>query len=349
MYDIIFLGEDDVKWDKFKKEYPASHRVCKITAWTDLKKISFTNHFWIIWDNIEFISGYNLNDYRVSKWEEQYTHIFRNGKYYDGVALVSKKHFPSNREFNHRFFVHKKEIDVTLSNPKPFDIIFISYQEPTADENYQTLLERFPRAKRIHGVKGIHNAHIEAAKLSTTDMFWVVDADAIVEPTFNFEVDQFPEHDTYTKSIVRVWRSRNPINGLRYGYGGIKLLPKNLTINMDLSKPDMTTSISPSFTAMPEVSNITCINTDPFTAWKSAFRECVKLSSKTITGQVDRETEYRLSVWCSTGADKQYGEYAIKGAIAGKEFGTINKDNIDQLKLINDFDWLLTQFQSSFL
>jgi len=148
---------------------------------------------------------------------------------------------------------------------------------------------------------------------------------------------------------VRVWRSRNPINGLRYGYGGVKLLPKNLTINMDLSKPDMTTSISPSFTAMPEVSNITWINTDPFTAWKSAFRECVKLSSKTITGQVDRETEYRLSVWCSLGADKQYGEYAIKGAIAGKEFGTINKDNIDQLKLINDFDWLLTQFQSSFL
>jgi hypothetical protein len=176
-------------------------------------------------------------------------------------------------------------------------------------------------------------------------MFWVVDADAVVEPTFNFEVEQFPEHDTYTKSIVRVWRSRNPINDLEYGFGGVKLLPKQMTINMDLSKADMTTSISPSFKAMPEVSNITDINPDPFNAWKSAFRECVKLSSKTITGQVNEETEYRLQVWCTKGADRPYGEYAICGAQAGKEFGTVNKNNPDQLRLINDFDWLRSEFK----
>lgn len=344
MYDIIFLGQDDDRWKQFKEVYPNAHRVEHVADWKDLKKISLTNHFWIIWDNIEFQFTYNLNDYRIPKWEEQYTHIFRNGKYYDGAAIVSKKDYPSNREFNHRFFVHKKELDIELSKPKQFDIIFISYQEPTADENYQKLLERFPRAKRVHGVKGIHQAHIEAAKLSTTDLFWVVDADAIVEPSFNFEVPQFPEHDTYTKSIVRVWRSKNPINDLEYGFGGVKLLPKKLTINMDLSKPDMTTSISPSFKAVDTISNVTCINPDPFSAWKSAFRECVKLSSKTIIGQVSDETEYRLNVWCTKGADRPHGEYAIKGAIAGKEFGLKNKDNIEQLKLINDFDWLRQEF-----
>ncbi len=345
MYDIIFLGCNDERWQKFKSTYPNAHRVETVSSWEDLKKKAFTNHFWIIWDNVEFQFNYNLNDYRVSKWEEQYTHIFRNGKYHDGVALVSKKHYPANREFDYRFFVHKKEIDIEISKPKPFDIVFISYQEPNADENYSKLLERFPRAKRVHGVKGIHNAHIEAAKLSTTDMFWVVDADAIVNPAFNFEVDQFPEHDTYTKSIVHVWRSQNPINDLEYGFGGVKLLPKKMTINMDLSKPDMTTSISPSFKAVSVVSNITDINPDPFNAWKSAFRECVKLSSKTISGQVNEETEHRLHVWCTKGADRPYGEYAIKGAIAGKEFGTANKDNLDNLRLINDFDWLRSEFK----
>lgn len=347
MYDIIFLGQADDRWHKFKTAYPRAHRVEQGNSWNDLKKIALTNHFWIIWENIDFQFNYNLNDYRIPKWEEQYTHIFKNGIYYDGVALVSKKDYPSKREFDHRFFIHKKELDIELSKPKPFDIIFISYQEPNADENYAKLISRFPRAKRVHGVKGIHQAHIEAAKISSTDMFWVVDADAIVEPSFNFEVSQFPEHDSYTKSIVHVWRSRNPINDLEYGFGGVKLLPKKMTINMDLSKPDMTTSISPSFKAVSEVSNITCINPDPFNAWKSAFRECVKLSSKTITGQVNEETEYRLDVWCTKGADRQYGEYAIKGAIAGKAFGTANKDNIENLKLINDFDWLQTEFEKN--
>lgn len=346
MYDIIFLGQDDERWTKFKAAYPNAHRVEKVTDWKELKSISFTNHFWIIWDNIDFQFTYNLNDYRVPKWEEQYTHIFRNGKFYDGVALVSKKDYPSNREFNHRFFVHKKELDIELSKPKPFDIVFISYQEPDADKHYGELLERFPRAKRVHGVKGIHQAHIEAAKLSTTDLFWVVDADAIVDPNFKFEVPQFPEHDTYTKSIVRVWRSQNPINDLEYGFGGIKLLPKKMTINMDLSKPDMTTSISPSFKAVDEVSNITCINPDAFSAWKSAFRECVKLASRTIIGQVNDETEHRLTVWCTKGADRPFGEYAIKGAIAGKEFGIKNKNNIDQLQLINNFEWLRQEFKN---
>jgi phosphoribosylpyrophosphate synthetase len=33
------------------------------------------------------------------------------------------------------------------------------------------------------------------------------------------------------------------------------------------------------------VSNITAFNTDPYSTWKSAFRECVKLSSKIIDRQ----------------------------------------------------------------
>ena len=30
-----------------------------------------------------------------------------------------------------------------------------------------------------------------------------------------------------------VWRSKNPVNELVYGYGGVKLLPTKLTLDMD--------------------------------------------------------------------------------------------------------------------
>ena len=224
-----------------------------------------------------------------------------------------------------------------------YDIIFISYQEPTADKNFEALSKRFPRAQRVHGVKGIHQAHIVAAKNSFTKMFWVVDADAEILDSFNFD-HVVPKEDL---ECVHVWRSKNLINGLEYGYGGVKLLPKALTQHMDVSKPDMTTSISSLFKAMPEVSNITAFNTDPFNTWKSAFRECCKLASRTIDRQDDTETQQRLDAWCELNDDVPFGFYSYLGAEGGKSFGEHNKDNPQALKLINDFDWLQTQFDAA--
>ena len=143
---------------------------------------------------------------------------------------------------------------------------------------------------------------------------------------------------------MHVWRSRNPVNDLEYGYGGVKLLPKQLTINMDTSTPDMTTAISNKFKVVSEVSNITKFNTDPFSTWRSAFRECVKLSSKVIDRQESEETIERLDIWCTVGKDREYGEYAIDGANAGRLYGTENKDNPEALKKINDFNWLKKEF-----
>ena len=218
-----------------------------------------------------------------------------------------------------------------------YDIVFISYQEPSADENYAALKARFPMAKRVHGVKGIHQAHIKAAKKCFTKMCWIVDADAIILNNFNFDYG-VPEHQL---DHVHVWRSQNPVNDLVYGYGGVKLLPRKLTIDMDLTNPDMTTSISPHFIAVDKVANITAFNTDPFNTWKSAFRECAKLSSKIILRQNNEETEKRLDVWCTKGIEREYGDYALAGANAGRKFGIFNRNDIS---LINNFEWLHEQF-----
>lgn len=223
-----------------------------------------------------------------------------------------------------------------------YDIVMLTYDEPEREKNYQNLLRRFPTAKRVHGVKGIHQAHIEAAKAASTEMFWVVDGDAVIEDSFNFSF-MIPNAD----NAVRVWRCKNPINDLIYGYGGVKLLPKKETLNMNFDKPDMTTSISNNFVPVQELSNVTKFNVSEFHTWRSAFRECCKLASKVIDRQKDEETIKRLDVWCTVGSDRKYGKYAIKGAIAGRKFGEENKNNKEMLMKINDFNWLREKFYES--
>jgi hypothetical protein len=122
----------------------------------------------------------------------------------------------------------------------------------------------------------------------------------------------------------------------------VKLLPKKQTLAMDTGKPDMTTSIGTRFNAMPEVSNITAFNTDPFSTWRSAFRECCKLASRVIDGQVDEETEHRLTIWRTVGTDD-----SIAGAVAGTFWGTLNKDNLEELIKINDYNWLREKYEST--
>ena len=221
-----------------------------------------------------------------------------------------------------------------------YDIVFISYQETNADENYSLLKEKFPSVKRVHGVKGIHQAHIAAAKKCFTKMFWIVDGDAVIANDFDFSYTV----DEWDLDTVHVWRSVNPINDLVYGYGGVKLFPRHLTIKMNTTSPDMTTSITKNFKAMSEISNITAFNTDPYNTWRSAFRECCKLSSKVIDRQKDDETNKRLDTWCTVGENKLFGKYAVAGAKAGTEYGYKNKDNLEALIKINDFDWLREQF-----
>ena len=223
-----------------------------------------------------------------------------------------------------------------------YDIAFISYNELKANSRYMELVVDFPKHRiiPITNIKGIHQAHIEAAKRATTSMFYVVDADAKILPGFKFNLKLDPSEE----DIVHVWRSINPINGLEYGYGGVKLLPRNLTLNMDLSNPDMTTSISSRFKVMSEISNITEFNTDPLSTWRSSFRECTKLSSRTIIGQEDSETATRLHTWQFNQSSAPFAEYSRGGASAGAWFGSTYKNDPTMIAKINDYDWLESEF-----
>ena len=342
--------ETDIIASKF--QYPIRH----IDSYEQYLKVvneESKSMFWCVRNDINLVNN-NIFDLYFDPLDGKYdydrsiNHVFKNGESFDGLMLASKDKILMEKEFKYRFPIEKKEWDIVASKPKPYDVVFISYNESNADANYEKLKLKRPDAKRIHGVKGIHNAHMAAAKLATTKMFWVVDADAVLLDDFNFEIEYFPHYDAGNRleqlSTVYVWASKNPINGLVYGHGGVKLLPTDLTIAMDISTTDMTTSISEKFKAENRVSNITAFNTDEYSTWRSAFRECVKLSSKVIDKNYKEETEKRLEIWCTTGKDALYGKFSIGGARCGFRYGVEHIGNKEKLSLINDFDWIRTQF-----
>jgi hypothetical protein len=231
------------------------------------------------------------------------------------------------------------------------DVIQISYHEPEADENFEILQYHAPHAKRVQGVKGIFAAHKAAAEIAETNHFYVIDADAIIEEDFGFKFKPDPDKLEYghvpQTDCVYTWRSRNPINDLVYGYGGAKLFPRQALLKAKKWNIDMTTTIGASFVPKFQISNITAFNTSPFDAWKSAFRECTKLSSSIIPNGDNIDNQYRLNIWCTRGADRPYGKYAIMGANQGKDFGNYYCNQNKILKRINDFEWLHETFEKA--
>lgn len=345
MYDILLVSPTSVDknhWNSFLKKFPNTHILENIKSFQEVKEAALTKFFWVVWDNLCVVDDFDFS-YTIPEWDEEYIHVFKNTNFFDGICIFSKKCRITSKEWDYRFFTNKKEIEIVASNFKKYDIVFMSYRESFADQNFDKLKSKklSNNILRIDGVTGIHQAHIEAAKLVSTDMFYVVDADAEILPDFDFNF-QIPYYDFNAKNSVYVWRSQNPVNGLIYGYGGVKLLPKQLTLNMDVSKPDMTTSISKQFRPQEQISNITAFNTDPFNTWKSAFRECAKLASRIIDRQDDKETQERLETWCNESND----EFARDGAVRGRIYGSTHRTNLQELMKINDFDWLKNEFQN---
>jgi hypothetical protein len=223
---------------------------------------------------------------------------------------------------------------------KDFDVVFISYNEPNAEANWYRVLELCPTAKRVKNVKGIFEAHKRAAEIATTDMFYVVDGDA--ELVDNWTFDYKP--NVFELDCVHLWTSINPINDLEYGWGGVKLFPRKLLLDAETWKVDLTTGLG-KLKYINKVSNVTSFNSDDFGTWRSAFRECAKLSSSLYQGTTTHsETEERLRVWTTVGKDRRYGEYALHGAALGKQYGLDNFNNLDALKLINNYEWMKNEF-----
>jgi hypothetical protein len=238
------------------------------------------------------------------------------------------------------------------------DVFFLSFNEPYADENYRRLLAVAPLAKRINGVKGFYNAHRRCAELSLTHNFYVVDADAQLVNNFDFRFEPSHARGYYKPESenLYIWSSKNPVNGLTYGYGGVKLFPKLYLLSNKITSIDFTTGLGIDTVVKEEVSNITAFNYDEFFTWRAAFREVVKLSSGIILNElskrlsleqmikVDAENRQRITEWNTALPDAKFGEWAIKGAHDAATFITGLEDDLDSLAKINDIDWMKNEF-----
>lgn len=241
------------------------------------------------------------------------------------------------------------------------DVFFLSYNEPYADANYELLLAKAPHARRVNGVKGFVEAHQACASRSLTNNFYVVDADAHILDSFDFAFTPSKYRTWWgvpQSEMICIWNSINPINDLVYGHGGVKILPKQGLLQRTANAIDFTTGFGLPIKAFEEISNITAFNYDEFNTWRSAFREAVKLvmnlDDQTIKHKLNydqdlidryyKESQDRLTVWCTQGLDRLYGSYAIDGANYGKSYALAHARDHDKLRQINDLEWTKNEF-----
>lgn len=223
------------------------------------------------------------------------------------------------------------------------DIIFLSYDEPNANANFRKLKDRFPHTKRVHGVKGIAQAHFEAAKKANTAFFYVVDADAEILDSFDFSYIP-PEYDA---QYVHIWHAYNPATGLDYGYGGVKLFNKALFKDIK-TQLDFSTSLAKGIKMMPEIACVTHFNSDHFRAYRGAFREAAKLfatvNNKSKPQNERDEARERLACWIEPVKACAFRNQVQMGARQGIYEAKIRSEDPNALMFINDHDLLIRLF-----
>jgi len=208
------------------------------------------------------------------------------------------------------------------------DIIFLSYDEPNAEENWADLKRKVPWAKRVHGVEGSDAAHKACADLSDTKHFVTVDGDTIIDPKFMevvLDLDKLGIDDDYQFS----WCGKIDVNGLMYGNGSLKMWTKEFVKNMQTHEnTDGTDKTSIEFCYFDNYYQLnqnystSIISSTPQQAWRAGFREGVKMSldqGKIIKdfSELWWQNYHRLLVWMQVGADVRNGLWTIMGAREG--------------------------------
>lgn len=211
-----------------------------------------------------------------------------------------------------------------------FPVVFMSYDEENADENFHHLLNLVPWATRVHGVEGSDNAHKAAAEtVGDAERFITVDADNRVDEKFFDMVYDF--ESARFKDKVLSWAAVNEINGLQYGNGGLKCWPtqyvKDMKTHENATDPRAKVDFcwEDRYVQMTNAYCRTYQNASPRMAFRAGFREGCKLAldrgekvhpSKFLS-QVWHGNIRRLCVWMSVGQHVANGIFAILGARLG--------------------------------
>jgi len=245
----------------------------------------------------------------------------------------------------------------TILTIADYDVVFLSYDEPNADANWEDLLTKVPHAKRVHGIKGSDSAHKFVAQLATTDRVVIIDADNLVNKTFFNQVIEL-DGSVDPKECVLSWPSYNIINGLQYGNGGIKCWPRQLILDIrtheNAEDDDPATQVDfcwhVNYVSVEECFSEIHNNASPLQAWRAGFREGVKMSLDRGSKVTDISHLWdgnlkRLGVWMMAGMDVPNGEWAILGARQGCYL--TNFTDWDPIN-VRDFEYLNNYWKETF-
>ena len=234
-------------------------------------------------------------------------------------------------DYAHIDRTHRKLTD------QPLDIVFISNGEPNAGSNYlqmqMFLANSSKNTNKVHhsaGVNGRVAAYQTAAKLSTTPWFFAVFAKLEVDPKFNWtwQPDRMQQPKHY------IFHAYNPVNGLTYGHQAMIAYNKNMVLENAGAGLDFT--LDQPHEVVPVLSGVANYNETPWTAWRTAFREVLKLKASLP----DVESEYRLNMWLSNAGEAKNAEWSQWGAEDAVEYYDQVAGNFADLKKSYEWSWL---------
>lgn len=219
------------------------------------------------------------------------------------------------------------------------DCVLLSYDEPGADDHHRRLAGVFGVVMRLHGVRGMRRAYRLCAEIVDTDEFFLADGDLAIDSAF----DPDTVAPLGTGAPMRVWRTRIPVNGLVYGYGGLKLCRRDAFRQLGSAAcgaVDVLADLSgrPEFTS--QVAGDTAFDASPRHAWRAGFRECAMLTRGCDYGRMrEDEAAHRLHTWQNIGRGP-FGGWARQGAADGVAFARWTREAPESWALINDPTWL---------
>ena len=214
---------------------------------------------------------------------------------------------------------------------RPLDIVFISNGEINADRHFAHLTSATYNLKnklhRVDGVNGRVAAYHAAAQVSDTPWFFAVFAKLQVNKEFdwNWQPDRMQQAKHY------IFHAENPLNGLVYGHQAMIAYNKKLVLENNGLGLDFT--LDQPHEVVPILSGTAWYTDSPWMAWRTAFREVIKL----MTTLPDVESEYRLNKWLDINSDEADPQWSRLGAEDAEEY--YNSVNGDFAELQKSYDW----------
>ena len=212
------------------------------------------------------------------------------------------------------------------------DIVFISNGEPNAEQHYKRLsmIHRDNRLVRVDNINGRAAAYHAAAQASTTPWFFAVFAKLEVDIDFDFtwQPDRMQQAKHY------IFHAKNPCNGLVYGHQA--MIAYNRQLVLDNPGVGLDFTLDSPHEVVPVLSGIAQYNTSAWSAWRTAFREVLKLKASLP----DVENEYRLNVWLSNTVEMKNANWSQWGAEDAVEYYNQVDGDFTALKKSYEWDWL---------